>query len=247
MTEVVHWFRRDLRLTDNRALFKALESGKNVQCVFIFDKEILDTLDKNDARVSFIHAQLTKIATELKKHNSSLMVIHDTVENAWDSITATLPIEAVYTNEDYEEYAIKRDKQVAKILSQQGIKLYSYKDQTIFAPGEITKDDGLPYTIYTPYKNKWLSRVTTEDLKPLIPSKMNFSSSDFQILSLAEIGFEKTAVSLPDIHLEVVPNYHSTRDIPSKSTTKIGVHLRFGTIGIRELIAKTSWANGCST
>lgn len=240
MSHVIHWFRRDLRLTDNRALYHALESGKQVQCVFIFDKSILDTLEKTDARVDFIHAQLHRIQTELEKFNSSIWVMHDTVENAWDQITSQLKIDAVYTNEDYEEYAIQRDKMVAKMLSQQGIAFHSYKDQTVFAPGEISKDNGSPYTIYTPYKNKWLAKVQAEDLKPIAITKTDYAVSSYKIPSLEEIGFTPTNIDLPEYNLEVVPNYDKTRDTPSKSTSKIGVHLRFGTIGIRELIQKTS-------
>ena len=154
----VFWFRRDLRLDDNVGLFHALESKYRVIPLFIFDEEILDSLPKNDARVSFIHESLENINSQLQKTGSSLLVKKGKTLDIWQSLIEEFDVKEVFFNKDYEPYAIKRDLVICELLNANKTASFSYKDQVIFEEKEITKADGLPYTIYTPYKNKWLEK-----------------------------------------------------------------------------------------
>src|ERR1700761_9184588 len=151
----IFWFRRDLRLDDNAGFYRALKGEHPVLPLFIFDREILDELeDKDDARVTFIYNEIEKINAELKKHGSSLLVIYDKAEHAWDHILKEYGVAAVYTNHDYEPYAKKRDEVIAQKLEKHHIDLRTYKDQVIFDRDEVKKADGTPYTVYTPYMRK---------------------------------------------------------------------------------------------
>jgi deoxyribodipyrimidine photo-lyase len=162
----VFWFRRDLRLTDNAGLYHALKSGNPVLPLFIFDKEILDNLeDKDDARVSFIYKAIEELNKECCEYNSSLYVLYDKPANAWDELIKKFNITAVYTNHDYEPYAKVRDKAIKEQLLQHNIEFKTYKDQVIFEKAEVVKDDGKPYTVFTPYKNKWYQKLTPFYLK----------------------------------------------------------------------------------
>ncbi|MCG8889161.1 deoxyribodipyrimidine photo-lyase [Tenacibaculum finnmarkense] len=151
----IFWFRRDLRLEDNVALFNALNSSNKVVPIFIFDEEILDNLPKNDARVSFIYQTLQQLDTDLKVVGSSLLIKKGNPLEVWKTIISEFDISAVYTNKDYEPYALQRDAEISDFLKSKSIAFLSYKDQVIFEEAEVTKNDGLPYTIYTPYKNKY--------------------------------------------------------------------------------------------
>ena len=237
----IFWFRRDLRLDDNAGLYHALKSGLPVLPVFIFDKDILNHLeDKGDARVTFIYQTVTAIDKELQKLGSSLLVLYDTPENAWRKLLSEYNIKAVYTNHDYEPGAKTRDEIIARLLSQHHISFNTYKDQVIFEKDEIVKDDGKPYTVYTPYNRKWYSKLTPFYLKAY-PNKKYFDhflkTEPFRVPSLKEIGFEKSELEFPAIHYkELIPDYAEKRDFPAiKGTSRIGLHLRFGTVSIREL------------
>ncbi|MGB3079296.1 MAG: deoxyribodipyrimidine photo-lyase, partial [Saprospiraceae bacterium] len=152
----IFWFRRDLRLHDNHGLYKALMHGDPVLCVFIFDKNILDALkDKTDRRVSFIHDSLLRINKEFTSIGSSLLTFHDTPENAFVQLYEKFQIKNVFTNHDYEPYAIARDADIEKLLTKKKIAFHSFKDQVIFERSEITKSDLTPYTIFTPYSKVW--------------------------------------------------------------------------------------------
>lgn len=241
----IFWFRRDLRLHDNAGLYRALKGKNPVLCLFIFDRVILDKLqDKNDARVTFIYQTIEGLNKELKKHDSALLVKYDMAENAWDEVLNEHTIETVYTNHDYEPYAKQRDEAIAGKLKKRNIDFKTYKDQVIFEKIEVVKDNGEPYTVYTPYKNKWHQKLNDFYLKPYPTEKYLknlYKHMGFTIPSLKSTGFEKSSMEFPDKDYEdVIKNYAKTRDFPAinRGTTHIGLHLRFGTVSIRELTRK---------
>lgn len=238
----IFWFRRDLRLEDNAGLFHALKSGEKVQCIFIFDNVILNQLeDKDDARVEFIFNQTQRLKSELQNLGSDLWIYHSTPSEVFTSISKDHTIKAVYTNHDYEPYAKKRDSEIFDLLDKKSIAFHTFKDQVIFEKDEILKDDGKPYTIFTPYKNKWYKKLTEYDLKSYPTEKhfqhLNPSQNLLKNISLEELGFEHNDISIPPIEYKsILKEYHHNRDIPSiKGTSKISIHLRFGTVSIREL------------
>ena len=245
----IFWFRRDLRLHDNAGLYHALKGEHPILPVFIFDKEILSKLeDKDDARVSFIHQTIKQLDYGLQQHNSGLLALHDEPLRAWQTLLKDYNIAAVYINHDYEPKAKQRDEQIEKLLQSHNVPFYTYKDQVIFEKDEVVKDDGNPYTVYSPYSRKWYQKLTPFYLKAYQTEKYfeNFvKTAPFQIPSLKEIGFEKSNREFPPIHYrEFIGDYAQKRDFPAiNGTTHIGLHLRFGTVSIREL-ART--ANGCS-
>jgi deoxyribodipyrimidine photo-lyase len=238
----VFWFRRDLRLNDNTGLFHALKSGLPVLPIFIFDTEILDKLNsKNDARVNFIYNQLQNINAEIEKHGSSLKVLYGKPLEAFRQLTGEFETAAVYTNNDYEPYAIQRDKEVETFLKLKGIAFRSFKDQVIFEHNEILKDDGMPYTVFTPYSKKWKQRLGNTKI-PEFPSQnylQNLLKAEpFHFPEIAEIGFKRSQIQVPSMNIseQLIKNYAENRDLPAlDATSKLGVYLRFGTIGIREV------------
>ena len=241
----IFWFRRDLRLIDNAGLYHALRSGNPVLPVFIFDTNILEELeDKADKRVDFIHRALENIQAQLTALGSTLHVLHGTPIECYKQLTEKYEIEAVYTNHDYEPYAAVREKQIGDFLAQKSIRLYTFKDQVIFEKDEVMKDNGEPYTVYTPYSKKYKAKLNAFYLKSYPTEKYSdnfYKQSPIAIPSLTEIGFEKTDldVVLPTLDTEIAKHYHETRDIPGvRGTTKLSVHLRFGTISIRKLASE---------
>jgi deoxyribodipyrimidine photo-lyase len=250
MNVTVFWFRRDLRLEDNTGLFHALETGRPVLPLFIFDKAILDQLDdKTDKRVSFIHRRIQEINDVLKRFGSTLLVKYGFVHQVFQQLLDDFLVEAVYTNHDYEPYAVKRDEEVKNFLSRQGIAFRSFKDQVIFEKNEVTKEDGSPYAVFTPFSKKWKALLQARGL-PYFPSD-NPSGSfyafpDQSVPSLQSMGFQETGFSiLPDVNKETILRYDQTRDIPSiQGTTRLGIHLRFGTISIRHLVKTALSLNG---
>ena len=234
----VFWFRRDLRLTDNIGLNAALESHSNVLPIFIFDPEILEELDAQDARVSFIHQCLESINIDLKKYGSSVKCIFGKPYDAFKSLIAEHSISDVYLNKDYEPYAQARDKSIYNLLSSEGIKLHGLKDQVVFEKLEVQKADGKPYTVFTPYKNKWIQQVSAVNLQksPLLYTH-NFYQEDFKLISLKEMGFEQSSIKVPPYKLNIIDDYQDQRDFPSMNgTSYLGAHLRFGTVSIREIL-----------
>jgi len=240
----IFWFRRDLRLDDNAGLYHALKSGNKVLCLFIFDQNILDQLeDKDDARVTFIYREIEKLDAQLQKHSSSLLVIYDEAENAWKKVLRDHHVAAVYTNHDYEPYAINRDESISNLLKEKNTPFYTYKDQVIFEKDEITKDDGLPYTVFTPYMRKWYATLKPFYLKAYPDSNYLhnlFMTHTLALPTLKEMGFTKSDRKFPDkVYEDVIEGYHDKRDFPAvKGTSHIGLHLRFGTISIREAAQK---------
>ena len=243
----IFWFRRDLRLGDNAGLYHALKAGKPVLPVFIFDKHILDKLDnKADRRVEFIHTSLEAIQEKLLALGSSLSVFHDTPENSFKELLTKYTIEAVYTNHDYEPYAGARDKKIASLLKEKNIPFNTFKDQVIFEKDEVLKDDGKPYTVFTPYSRKWKAALKPFYLKQF-PTKKYYSNflqhKGKNIPSLKQLGFLGTEQPFPakELKAELVKKYSKQRDFPGiNGTSKLGVHLRFGTISIRQLAERAT-------
>lgn len=236
---IVCWLRRDLRLEDQAALYYALKGGAPVVPLFIFDTTILQDLeDEDDARVTFLHQTIKELQAQLAQHGSSLVVLHGDPVALFDTLTPR----AVYTNHDYEPQAIKRDQAVARLLKKKGIDFKQYKDQVIFDTDEVLKDDGTPYTVFTPYSKKWKATLTPfytrsypthkylKHLKPMASQALP---------SLQKLGFTKSEVSFPPrmIRQAIIKTYHKTRDYPSiEGTSRLSVHLRFGTVSIRKLV-----------
>ena len=242
---VVFWLRRDLRIHDNHGLQEALEAGLPVLPVFIFDTEILEKLSvKNDARVSFIHSEIKKLKKNFEELGSSLKVYHARPFQAFEKLLDEYEVAAVYANKDYEPEAIKRDKKVGEYLKKNEVEYRLLKDQVIFEENEVLKDNDEPYTVFTPYSKKWkqvlkknpITHFASEDnLEGLMKTK------PFSLPELKEMGFEKSQSEIPsrDISGETISNYEKTRDFPAmEGTTRLGIHLRFGTISIRELAKK---------
>ncbi len=250
----VFWFRRDLRLEDNAGLYAALESGYPVLPIFIFDPEILETLPKVDARVQFIHQKIQEIRGILESdHQRSLAVFHGSPLPVFEELLDTYPIKAVFTNEDYEPYATSRDKNVANFLREHQIPFHLSKDQVIFAKNEVTKDDGDPYVVYTPYMKKW--KAIFEENKHLAehPSQEKLQKlanlKDLPNKSLEDLGFEPSDIQVPDYDIgsSLLDHYGDTRDFPAKNgTSRLGPHLRFGTLSIRKLV-KTALQSSSET
>jgi deoxyribodipyrimidine photo-lyase len=243
----IHWFRRDLRLNDNAALFHALKSGKKVLPIFIFDKDILEKLEnENDARVSFIYQQIKNLQDELATLGSSIWVYHGSVLEAFKLLTQTFSIGEVYTNEDYESYAIKRDNLVKDFLLSQNIAFKTFKDQVVFDGSEILKADGTPYVVYTPYSKVWKNKTIESPIQSFSNSS-HFNAflqlSPITIPSLEQMGFTKSELTFPlaTVNNSTIKNYEHDRDFPFKlGTSRLGLHFRFGTISIREKAQKSA-------
>ncbi len=241
------WFRRDLRLDDNAALYHALRSDVPVLPIFIFDKNILDQLeDKTDRRVAFIHSALNEMQQKLIKLGASLEVYYGTPLEIFKSLLNKYRVQQVFTNHDYEPYALEREKLITQLLENHQARLVTFKDQVIFEKNEVIKDDGTPYTIFTPYSRKWKATLLEDHLKPFDTQKYFnhfFQQDAFAIPSLQSMGFIEVEKSFPSKSLdeEIVKKYAVQRNFPAiEGTSKLGVHLRFGTISIRALARKSS-------
>ena len=247
----IFWFRRDMRLHDNAGLYHALKSGTPIRPIFIFDKNILEKLeDPSDARVSFIHEVIHELRDELRQLGSDLDIYYGRPEEVWKELANDPKLKVVYTNRDYETYAIDRDKNVENTLAEKGISLHTFKDHVIFEKGEILKDDGNPYVVFTPYKRKWLARLDTREDWENSGESYYFKSyptekyySGFQQfksetnIELSDLGFTRTEIPFPDtlVARSVIKKYHEERNFPAvNGTSRLGVHFRFGTISIRE-------------
>lgn len=242
----IFWFRRDLRLHDNAGLYHALKEGTPVLPVFIFDKNILDELHDEtgetlDRRVEFIHFALQELQKRLNKQGSSLDVRYGKPADIFKELITEYEVGKVFANHDYEPYAKDRDAEVQAILKNSDISFHSFKDHVIFEKGEVLKDDGKPYTVFTPYSRKWKARLNEFYLKSY-PCEKYFSNffavHAKEIPSLEKMGFKATGISFPSKEWmgQVIRHYKEQRDFPAiNGTTRLSVHLRFGTISIRQL------------
>ena len=242
---VLHWFRRDLRLEDNHALSSACqyskERGSHVQCIFIFDSNILSELENpRDRRVAFIHAELQRIQFELAQQGAQLWVVYgDPI--VWHTRWSEDPsVEALYANRDYEPYAGLRDTSVAQLYAEKGKPCKWVKDHVLMEPHEVLKEDRTPYLVFTPYARKWKSLLPPEGLAAFPDAKGPWSpqSPAYTFPSLEDLGFQACSLAIPsrEIPMDVLAHYKETRDFPGEAgTSRLSVHLRFGTRSIRSL------------
>jgi deoxyribodipyrimidine photo-lyase len=241
---VYFWFRRDLREIDNHGLYAALQSGVAVRPVFIFDRDILDKLtNKSDARVSYLYEELQSLKSRFQAYGSDLEIHYGRATEVWQQLLKEQP-QAVYVNEDYEPYALKRDAAIQNQCEALGIPMNFFKDQVIFAKNEVVKDDGKPYTVFTPYMKKWKIALTANPIQ-FYPSEAHLDQLEPCAVktapTLAEMGFTSSPILFPpkEINQSRIKNYESQRDIPSiAGTSRLSLHFRFGTISIREKFLK---------
>lgn len=268
MQYTIFWFRRDLRLEDNAGLYRALSQQQNILPLFIFDENILSKIeDKNDARVTFIHQTITDLKKTLQDLGSDIIVEYGKPLEIWQTLIATYNISKVYTNHDFEPYAQERDAAVATLLEQHNIAFHTFKDHVIFEKNEVTKDDGKPYTVFTPYSKKWLTKLQSRTaeyvkqdgttapisfyLKPYPTAKYfnNFAKIEKAyntMPSLVSMGFSASTINFPSktVAMGIIKNYDKTRDFPALiGTSRLGIHFRFGTISIREKALKALFLN----
>ena len=241
----IFWFRRDLRLDDNIGFLEALKGEHLVLPIFIFDKNILEELPEDDARVTFIFENLQKMRDQLQEeYNSSLAMFYGSPDEIFKSLVKDYTIKKVYTNRDYEPYAKTRDEEIKKFLNENDIAFETFKDQVIFEMDEVLKNDGDPYVVYTPYKNKWMEAFDESKLKIHYTSQFMdnlIHNSRLPNLSLSDIGFKKSSIEVPEYTVTptLIQNYEDTRNFPAKEgTSRLGPHLRFGTVSVRKMVKK---------
>lgn len=247
------WFRRDLRDYDHAALSAALGKARSVYCAFIFDSEILDALPgKCDRRVHFIRESLCELDSALRAKGGGLIVRHGVARHEIPALAKELGTSAVFANRDYEPAAKERDADVAERLCQSGIGFHLFKDQAIFDGNEVLTLAGRPFTVFTPYKNAWLKRLNTPDYARWPCDKGHLVTAKHAgVPALAELGFEPTdllergiqpgmsgAQKLwEEFRWEGIEHYGTLRDFPARrGVSYLSVHLRFGTISVRELV-----------
>ena len=239
----VCWFRRDLRLDDNLGLNAALSSGLKVIPIFIFDTEIINKLEKNDLRIKMIHAALVKLNDAMLGNRCNVGMYLGNPKAVFESLLKKYKIKSVYTNRDYEPYALERDKSIKSFLEKKNVTYKSFKDQVIFEKDEVVKDDGSPYKVYTPYSRKWIEKLNTTGFETCkSETKLNsLASLELPYLTLKEIGFDEKEFDIPifNINSKTIEKYEETRNFPYlNSTSRIGAHLRFGFVSIRKLVEK---------
>jgi len=256
----IFWFRRDLRLEDNAGLYHALKTGESTLPLFIFDKNILDDLtDRTDARVSFIHQTITELHHQLGNLGSSILIKYGNPHEVWKEIIHKYPVTNVFTNRDYEPYAKERDSQIKDLLSENDIKFHSFKDHVIFENKEVTKKDGTPYTVFTPYSKKWKAKLTTRlaktdsDLSYYFKSYPTekyfthlFATPPLPLIGLEAMNFKPSTIPIPNksVRQGLIKDYDKTRNFPAmEGTSKLGIHFRFGTISIRAKARKAQLLN----
>lgn len=257
------WFRRDLRDYDHAALYRALKSAHQVHCAFVFDREILDALpSRQDRRVEFIRESLVALDAALRANGGGLIVRHGFAREEIPRLAAELGVDAVFANRDYEPAAKARDSQVAAVLAEAGRAFVASKDQVIFDGDEVLTQAGRPYTVFTPYKNAWLKRLQAVGgdfyLRPYpgpegLPGRLAPPAQP-GIPTLADLGFVGTDLAALGIAPGMVggsalwadfqdrlERYKEARDFPAvKGVSYLSVHLRFGTVSIRQL-AELAW------
>ena len=238
MSTGIFWFRRDLRLEDNVGLAEALNQNTEVLPLFIFDESIISELPDNDPRVNFIYDSIKTLDDKLKEQGSGMLVKKGDPLDVWKELINSYNIKAVYSNRDYEPYALQRDKSVEDLLQAHGIGFFQFKDQVIFEKAEVVKDNGEPYHVFTPYKNKWL-RQYDHQLPPEKPDLDKFAKHNKKFPKLETLGFIESKIKVKPYNLSVAPQYELDRNFPYKDGgTFLGPHLRFGTVSVRYLVEK---------
>ena len=249
----IFWFRRDLRIEDNHGLYEALKGGFPVLPIFIFDPNILLKLNSTqDARVEFILSALHAIQKRLLDQGSSLKVIHASPQEAYEQLAEQYDIQAIYCNHDYEKYAGIRDGSIQSWAKQRGIEFSTYKDQVIFEKNEVLSGQNTPYTVFTPYSRKWKERLAQNAIQ-VFPSEtlQNYVNFTEELPSLESLGFTNAGLLFPvnSVSTEIIQGYQANRDFPAKgATSRLSVHLRFGTVSIRSLVKQAigvseTWLN----
>jgi deoxyribodipyrimidine photo-lyase len=247
------WMRRDLRVQDHRALYEATHQASQVLPVFVIDETIVGKLPKNDRRITFLQKSLDEVAEALEKQGSRLLVVHGDPVDKIPELSRKLKVQVVFTANDYEPYAKKRDAEVFTRLKAEGVEFHSFKDQVIFERDEILNGSGEPYKVFTPYSNNWLKQFEANrarhlrDYQPKMGSLWDASEIKQKSATFWDLGFEeqelvvppgsKAAKQLLKKFADHISKYHEARDFPALAgTSRLSVHLRFGTISIRELI-----------
>lgn len=241
---ILYWFRRDLRETDNSGFYQALCDEKGIIPAFVFDQNILNKLPKDDARVGFIHQQIERLHQKFTSYGSGIIAQKGDPLSLIPTWCKAFGVKAVYTNEDYEPYARQRDRLIKEKLNSLGIKFKTFKDQVLYSPNEVLKKDGTPYKVYTPYSRVWITKMEEQGVpnypsETLLDNLLKFAPNN--IPSLEEMGFKSGLHNIPEgiTTIAMMNNYEKTRNFPAlNSTSRLGIHLRFGTISIRKLISR---------
>ncbi|MCB0514772.1 MAG: deoxyribodipyrimidine photo-lyase [Chitinophagales bacterium] len=236
----IAWFRRDLRIEDHRALFEAQKLGLPILPLFIFDTDILDKLKAEDARITFIHQHLALLHQYFASFGSQMLCLKGTPQAVWQQLCTEFDIAHVFFHQDFEPYALARDQKVSTLLANNNIRVHSFLDHILFAPGQILKDDQTPYTVYTPFRKKWES-LFHQNLLSSFPSEKNFdhyvSLPTYNFPSLGDIGFVKSSIEVKPYRLEHLANYAHQRNFPAEDEgSYLSPHLRFGTVSIRKVV-----------
>lgn len=246
------WHRRDLRLSDNAGLYQALKNESNVQPVFIFDWNILHKLDDpEDRRVNFIYEYIQRVKKEYQEAGSDLWVFYGKPENVWEDLVKEHDVKAVYTNRDYEPYAKERDKKLYDFFREKNIEFKGYKDHVIFEKDDILKGDGAPYVVFSPYARKWRDKLEDKHLEPYpvqdYRHQLNQAEETTELPTMNEMGFKKVDYNYPDSEVSdhILKQYKDKRNFPAvEGTSRLSVHLRFGTISIRQLAKEARKKSG---
>jgi len=246
----IFWFRRDLRLNDNVGLKAALTADLKVLPIFIFDKNILDELPENDARVTFIFNRLQNLRDQLRaEYDTGIGFYYGKPKDIFKQLVNDYSIRAVYTNRDYEPYAKERDQAIIEFLDAKGIEFNALKDHVVFDKNEVVKGDGDPYLVYTPYMKKWKKAFESVDVAPVNSEdylENIYKHQRLPNLTLEEMGFVESDQEVPDYNLtkSLLDSYGDTRDIPSiEGTSRLSPYLRFGLVGYREVVQKALQSN----
>lgn len=242
------WFRRDLRIEDNIGLYHAHQEEFPVQPIFIFDTNILDDLPKKDARLEFIHQEILRLQSEVNTAGATMDIRVGKPIEIWKKLVEEYDVKSVWANRDYEPYARDRDKEIHEFLQANGVEFKAKKDHVIFEKDEITKENGDPYVVYTPYSKLWKKTLLNEHIQSHDSESQSywFKSKMRTVPSLEELGFQSAEIEFPSRNLneKIVESYDETRDIPSvKGTSKMSLHLRFGTVSIRALVRRAKSLN----